>query len=251
MFEKLSNLFRRPATAGGKDPMAGETTATPGIDTKALGEAIAASLTASLGPALATAIGEANKPLVEQLGKLQPPAAAAGNAAANTAGGNTAGGNTAGAGATGGKPAPVTAEDVAKIVAEQLKGFQQTSQQTAQREAYLGSKLKDLPAAYRNQLGPDPAKWAAEEQAIRDQFKADLAAAGVKPADVGGDQPGGQKPGQAVDLSKLSPVQKVMAGLAASTPQGARGNATPATAVATGATATAGGTNGGEVAAAS
>lgn len=220
MFDKLSNLFRRPATAGGKDPMAGETTATPGIDTKALGEAIAASLTASLGPALATAIGEANKPLVEQLGKLQPPAAAAGNAA---------GGNAAGAGATGGKPTPVTAEDVAKIVAEQLKGFQQTSQQTAQREAYLGSKLKDLPAAYRNQLGPDPAKWAAEEQAIRDQFKADLAAAGVKPADVGGDQPGGQKPGQAVDLSKLSPVQKVMAGLAASTPQGARGNATPAT----------------------
>ncbi len=46
--------------------------------------------------------------------------------------------------------------------------------------------MKGVPAAYHGKLGTDPAKWPAEEQAIRDGFKADLAAIGAKVPDVSG-----------------------------------------------------------------
>jgi hypothetical protein len=178
--------------------MAEATTAAAPLDTKALGESLAAALapalTTAMTTAITTAVSEANKPLVEQFKTLQAqPATAAGTPAA------------------AGKPGevkPVTLDDVKNVIAEQFKGIQQQNQQSAQRDAYLANKLKDVPAAYRNQLGNDPAKWATEEQTIRDQFKTDLAAAGLKPKDVGGVTPaGGAPPTSSVDLSKLNPTQ--------------------------------------------
>lgn len=198
-------------------------TATPpaasgGIDTNALSQAIATAL----ATALPAAIAEANKPMVEALRAQQPAAGTQGQAAAQ--------GGQAGAA----KAQTLTEQDVARIVGDQLKSFQQTTQQTQARERYQADKLKDLPAAYRNQLGPDPAKWAAEEQQIRDQYKADFGAVGGQGKDVGGDQPGGQKPAATIDTSKLSPAQKIELGLRSSKPQRTGADAGTAAAPATG-----------------
>ncbi len=98
-------------------------------------------------------------------------------------------------------PAPLTAEQVSKLVndgvAAVLKQRDEAAQSSAQRDAFVGEKLKGLPAVYQAKLGSDPAKWAAEEQSIRDQFKADLTAAGAKLPDVGGGDPGGKSAGDA------------------------------------------------------
>lgn len=72
-----------------------------------------------------------------------------------------------------------------------FKAQQATAQTSAQRDAFLATKLKDIPKAYQSQIGTDPAKWATEEQAIRDQVKADDAARGVVIKDVSGGNPGG------------------------------------------------------------
>jgi hypothetical protein len=113
------------------------------------------------------------------------------------------------------KPEALTAEAVAKIVADQIAAASQANGQKAARDAFQAEKLKDLPAAYRNQLGSDPAKWAAEEQAIREQFKADLKAAGLEPKNVGGAAKEGGKTAEQnpVDKSKIDPVSRIEMGL--------------------------------------
>ena len=172
--------------------------ATPAIDMDAINKSIAKTV--------ATAIEASNKALIEQIGKLVPPAPAAPATPANPA--------------TPATPAPaLTANDVAKIVGEQLKGFTSQQQQTAARDAYLAQKLADLPAAYKAQLGSDPSKWAAEEQAIRDSFKDDLGKLGLKVPDVTGSPtaaPGAQAPSARVAApeDKRSPIAKITAGLA-------------------------------------
>ncbi len=105
-------------------------------------------------------------------------------------------------------PAGLTEEQVKKLIADATTTAQQDMSQKAARDAYIGEKLKDLPAAYRNQLGTDKSKWAAEEQALRDQFKADLEAAGVKKADLGNAaKEGGNASGsQVVDRTKIDPI---------------------------------------------
>lgn len=169
-----------------KDPQAG---ASPEIDYEKLGTAIGKAI----GPLIGTTVGDAVKPLSELLAKQQTPATD--DAAAKAA-------------------KPLTSEDVGRIVGEQLKTFQQSTQATEQRRQFLDDKLKDVPAAYRNQLGSDPAKWPAEEQQIREQYKADFKALGGKVEDVSGDPPAGaKKPDAVVDTSKLNPVQKIALGL--------------------------------------
>ena len=86
---------------------------------------------------------------------------------------------------------PLTAEDVAKLLSDTLNQRDAASKTTAAREAFIADKLKGVPAVYATKLGSDPAKWATEEQAIRDGLKADLAALGVTPKTVDGETPGG------------------------------------------------------------
>jgi hypothetical protein len=95
----------------------------------------------------------------------------------------------------------------------------------ASRRDYQGSKLKDLPGPYREQLGGDPVQWPAEEQRIRTAFRDDLKAMGVTVPNVGGDDSGGgagngtgAAPSQGVDISKMSAQQKVALGLKQSKP---------------------------------
>lgn len=121
-----------------------------------------------------------------------------------------------------GKPGALTADDVGRIVGEKLQAFQTSQQQSQQRQQFVGDKLKDVPAVYHTLLGNDPAQWPQQEQKIRDQFKADLAAAGVKAPSVSGDAGtgGSATPAgtAAVDVNKLSATQKIEMGLKQSPP---------------------------------
>lgn len=92
--------------------------------------------------------------------------------------------------------APLTAEAVAKLAADAVTAAMDARDKAAksstERDAFIADKLKGIPAIYAAKLGSDPAKWAAEEQAIRETFKADLAKVpGVTVKDVGGGEPGG------------------------------------------------------------
>ena len=212
MFEGFSNFYTRPpGSGGGKEPMADAPPAAP-IDMKALGEAIATSVKSAVDAAVKP-LADNQQALASALAKLPAATPAAEKDKPADAG------------------KPLTAEDVGKIVGEQLKGFQQQQSQSAERTRFQQDKLKDLPEVYRNQLGNDPAKWAAEEQAIRDRYKADFKAAGGKVEDVGGEQPGGQAPAASLDLSKNSPVQNIALGLRDAKPAGPQGTATVRTQV--------------------
>jgi hypothetical protein len=185
MLERLTNLFHKlPKTGGGKDHM-GDTTPTAnppaasgGIDLK--------TFTDMLGAAV--------KPLAEAIAEIKAATAKTPSAP--------------------GQDRPLTAADVQKLLADALKAHSATTEQTTAREKFLGEKLADLPAAYRGQLGTDPAKWAGEEQAIRTQYQADFKAAGGKTPDVAGGAAGGEKVASAVDTSKLSGFELLNIGLA-------------------------------------
>lgn len=188
----------------------------PTIDSKAIADAVATAVATAVAAAVKP-IADNQKVIADTLAAL-PPAPAA-KPAAVAAGA---------AGATDAAPKGLTADDVAKIVGDQLKAYQTTAAADAARRSYQADKLKDLPEVYRNQLGTDPAKFAAEEQSIRDAFKADFKAAGGTVPNVGGSAAAGGaggagtvKPGEMVDLSKLTPTQLIAQGLAASKPQGA------------------------------
>jgi len=76
----------------------------------------------------------------------------------------------------------LTAEDLAKA----LDSREAARNGSAKRDAFLATKLKDLPVAYRNLLGSDESKWATEEQTIRTQFQGDLKGMGLTAPAVGG-----------------------------------------------------------------
>lgn len=166
-------------------------TATPpaangGIDVQALTQGIVQGVSAALGEAL--------KPLGEQLGKLAAPEKKP-EAATDK---------------------PITAQDVAKMVTDALAGQKASADGVAKREQFITANLGKLPAAYRNQLGTDPAKWADESKAIQGQFEADVKGLpGVKleslgtPAGDGGKTPAGEKP----DLSKIPAFERLHMGL--------------------------------------
>jgi len=80
----------------------------------------------------------------------------------------------------------LTAEAVAKLLNDTLAARDQVAQGAAARNSFIADKLKGVPAAYHGKLGNDPSKWPAEEQAIRENFKADLQSLGLKAPDVSG-----------------------------------------------------------------
>jgi hypothetical protein len=180
--------------------MAGEpspTGAAPEIDYDKLGAALAKALAPTIGGAIA----DANKPILESLGKLTAPAPAA----------------EADAGKGDGKGKPLTLDDVSKLLDNKLNAAQSSAQAAEQKKGFVADKLKDLPAAYQGQLGNDPSKWAAEEQAIRGQYKADFKTAGGTVPNVGGGDAKGAPPTQAVDTSKLKGRAALEAGIIAET----------------------------------
>jgi hypothetical protein len=104
---------------------------------------------------------------------------------------------------------PLTADDVLKLTTDRidaaLKARDDAAKAAAPRESYIADKLKNLPPEFSSKLGSDPTKWAAEEQQLRDQFKAAAVAAGFTAKDVGGGNPGGaarQTPGGAAQLGQ-------------------------------------------------
>lgn len=143
-------------------------------------------------------LGESLKPIHEQMGKLQiaitPPAA------------------SAAAKGKEGESKPLTADDVKSILAEGLKGFQSQQSQSQARQDFMRSKLNDLPPTYQNLLPDtgDAAALAKAEQDIRARYKSEvLAKIGTQGATAAGSDAGGSAVAPKVDLSKLSPVQKI------------------------------------------
>lgn len=128
-------------------------------------------------------ISSAVKPLEANVKILADTLAAEAARTAANAGGN----------ATGNAAKPLTLDDLNTLLAQR----DQRAQSSAQREAFIREKMKNVPEAYARQLGDDQAKWPAEEQAIRARFRADLAALGIKAADVGGGDAGGATSGDA------------------------------------------------------
>jgi hypothetical protein len=108
----------------------------------------------------------------------------------------------------GAAAAPVTADAVAKMVSDAIataeKQRQQAQQASADREAYVQAKLKDLPAIYQAKLGNDPAKWPAEEQTIRASAQADFKAMGGSVKDVPGSAGAGATPSGAASAEKIT-----------------------------------------------
>jgi hypothetical protein len=121
---------------------------------------------------------------------------------------------------------PLTQESVAELirkgVTEALSAAKGAEAKIAAVAKYATEKMKDLPEVYRKLLPQtdDAAQLAAAEQTIRTQYKSDLSASGAVPKDVGGaaDLAGGAAPLAVVDYSKLSPMEKIVAGLKQSKP---------------------------------
>lgn len=175
--------------------------ATPAIDVAAITKAASDALMAAIKPQLEQIGGEVTK--LSGLVAAQQPAADAskGTPAAAAAG-------------TPSAAAPITLKDVADLLDKRDAQRQQSNQVTTQREAFIGSKLKNFPAAYQAKLGNDPAKWDAEATEIENAFKADAQKFGWKIPNVGGDNPGGTAVTSVrPDMSKLSPTQLIEAGL--------------------------------------
>lgn len=168
-----------------------EATATPPIDM--------AALTKAIGELVVTEVTKANKAMNESLATIGTQLAEL-------------------------KKAPETKKeetptfekmktDLLSEVKNLLTSQKQTESQEKARSAFIAEKMKDLRPAYQNQLGSDPTKWAAEEQAIRAQFKEDFKGLGGKVEDKGGGGGGGEAPATKVDLSKMSPTQLITLGL--------------------------------------
>lgn len=149
----------------------------PAFDMAALGKIIGDAVTAAVKP-----IADSQKAITDGL-TAQADAAKAAAAPVKTE-------ESAKGKATEAKP-PLTAEDVAKVVADTLTARDKTAAANKDRAAFIADKLKGLPASYAAKLGIDPAKFAAEEQTIRTEFKADMKALGFEVKDVGAGNPGG------------------------------------------------------------
>lgn len=176
--------------------MADETNnaAAPAIDPKVLADQVSAAVSAATKPLLETLGG-----LVEQLKTL---------AAAKTA--NAAETTTAEA------PAALTLEAVEKLLDAKLTKQQEAATQHSRVKASIDAAatkhLAGIPDVYRSRLSQidDSAKLEAECKVIREQWQADLKAAGVTAPRVGA-QPGAgaTAAGGAVDVTKMSPVAKI------------------------------------------
>jgi hypothetical protein len=199
MFKGALNLFRRSPHTGGRKANVAETTttATPPANSGGIDQA-------ALAKAIADGIAEQLKPITEQLGKLTAPAAPATQAA------------PAAAATTADKP--LTLADFQKLLDDRDKQNQSRQQLESSKGKFVADKLKDLPPVYQGLLGNDPSKWAAEEQDIRTRFKADFKAAGGTVEQVGADGSAGAAPGGAIDLSKMTALEKMALGLKQSSP---------------------------------
>jgi hypothetical protein len=190
-------ITRSPRNGDGKESVmakANETnTATPpagsgGIDVQALTQGIVTGVSA--------AIGEALKPLGEQIGKLGTPQAQKPEEKATA-------------------EKPLTMADVTKVVTEALAG-QQSSQVNAQKRGeFIAANLGKLPKAYQNQLGQDPAKWPEEAKGIQAQFETDAKGLGVKLEGLGNPAGDGGKTAaqEKVDTSKMPAFERLHRGL--------------------------------------
>lgn len=98
----------------------------------------------------------------------------------------------------------LTADSVKTIVADLLKGQQQSTEQAMARQKFIGEKLKAVPAAYAEKLGNDPAKWESEATGIAKQYGDDLRLAGFKPTNLAASITGTPPAAQVVDISKMS-----------------------------------------------
>ena len=201
----MKNLIRRMLKGrlrtGGKAIMAKQVEATPpALDEAAITKLVTDSVASALATALPTAIASATKPLTDAIAALPKPAEEKPDAAK--------------------KDEPLTLDAIGKLIDTRLNATQQQQAVKGQRDAFIADKLKDLPAVYAKQLGDDPTKWAAEEQNIRNGFKADYEAKGFKLPAVGSPSADGgitadKKP---VDLSKMTPMQLAVQGLNESKP---------------------------------
>lgn len=165
---------------------------------------------AAIEKAVASAVAAAMKPLAESLAQLGEKIAAKPDATDPAKGGEKE------------ITAVLTAADVTKIVGEALaardKAAEGTAKVTAAVKSAAQKHLAGVPAVYHGLLPQtdDAAALEAQAKSIREQWQKDLAAQGVKAPNVGA-QPGGgaTKPGEAIDASKLNPVQKIATGFVA------------------------------------
>lgn len=122
--------------------------------------------------------------------------------------------------------ASIKLDDVKKLVADELAAAQATqatakadadkaAARKAKRDAFVAEKLKGVPAVYAALLPDtdDDAELSAAEATIRERFRSDLAASGLKLADVGNNATGTAV--DAADVAKLSPQDKIAVGLKA------------------------------------
>jgi hypothetical protein len=189
------------AAPGGKEIMAEAASASPPAQSGGIGDE---AIRAIVAKAVADAIG----PIAATIGEIQKAQQAAQEAAGKA----------------------ISAADVSKVVGEQIAAQNAARESSDARKAFVGEKLKDVPAVYAAKLGDDPAKWPADEQAIRTQYQADLAKAGVKAPNVDGaaGTAGAAKAGAAVDTSKISGQSLIEVGLKDSKPVGAAAAASQA-----------------------
>lgn len=105
-------------------------------------------------------------------------------------------------------------DQVKRLVADALRERETAQTRSAARERWVRERMADLPEAYRRQLPEtdDPAALAQAEQALRQQYRDDFRIAGPPTPSIGGDA-GGAAPGEAVDYSRLSPLQQIGLGL--------------------------------------
>lgn len=174
--------------------------ATPGTGTTAPATPPAANGGTDVAELVKAAVDAAMKPVLETVAGLQKGQEALQEAAAKAIG----------------------PEDVAKAVQDAVAAQTTAQAATDAKKAFIAEKLKGVPAAYHGKLGDDPAKWAAEEQAIRAELKSDLAAMGVTAPDLDGGAAAAEAatPAATVDTSKLTGQQLMEIGLKTSKPVG-------------------------------
>jgi hypothetical protein len=200
----LLNLFRKPVESGGKAEMPETTTATPpaanggtaagasspAFDPKALGSELLTGLKSH--------IAEIVKPLQDEIAALK------------------GGKKTA---ATTEAEEPLTKSKMLELLKEDRQQTAAANELAGKKQTFIAGKMKDLPELYHGLLGNDPSKWPEEEQAIRTRAKADFKLLGGTAANVGGDASEGTTPAAgAVDMSKMTPLEKMAYGLTLSKP---------------------------------
>jgi hypothetical protein len=111
----------------------------------------------------------------------------------------------------GEKKGPATAEEIAaqveKLVNAKIETLSKSQETAAARDRFVSERMAKFPAAYRAQIGHDPAKFEEQLKSIQSQFETDFKAAGGKITDVAAPGSGGKPPETTLDPSKLTPKQ--------------------------------------------